>query len=330
MFTPSWLSKESLKEKLVNQPWRWQLSQTIRVLENASIPFRLVGDPIYRYPYAELTDAKKVSSGWQFSIASHGLTGYHGTLPYAYQDADKDQRLLYEKTCFSDLMDILQQHSLTFPAKITNSISLPFRYEQGVKYNQPLANAILNLLGTSRPTYYVPAENLVRYAIALNQPDNIDRLSHILKDYFKLDIQIKKRSLARFPIPQETQTRLQCHVGCFSSSPGYLGQNAVIGNSCYLISSRVKVAIKVSSTDQYEALLSDKKLAPAIIEICSLYSPPGTKFCLKIECQRRLLPSPRLDIKLRTSSARLGLQSCLKGQTNQDTWVTTNYPITKT
>ncbi|WBA88913.1 hypothetical protein [Endozoicomonas sp. GU-1] len=62
MYTPSWLSDQSLITSLLQEPWRWQAAQALRVLGQipqpidhrgdgrAQVSLRFACDPAYRFP----------------------------------------------------------------------------------------------------------------------------------------------------------------------------------------------------------------------------------------------------------------------------------------
>ena len=321
MHTPSWLSGQTLIESLQHEPSRWEYAQAVRILELSGVSVRPVSDPVYGYPCTEITRVDHTARGCQLHTTCHGLVGYNGTLPYVYQDIEQTSRLVADNTGFSDLLSLLCQKTLMLTSKVACSSSLSYWYEQHHHQKNELAQVLLMLFGlplyrTRLSAGHLPADNLVRYAEALQRPTtNIPLLSRLLNDYFDLSITLPMPNVVRMAISTDCLTRLRCRTPSSSHRrqhcAGFLGHNAALGQSCYLLSPHVHVVIRVESRAEYLSVINDASLPQAILTLCELYFSHAIKCRLHIDCPMQCLSAPRLSARPTRLSARLGLLSCL-------------------
>ena len=327
MYTPSWLSDQSLTDSLQQQPWRWQFAQATRVIGITGGIFQAGSDPIYGYPCAEISDAVKIRKGWRLTVTSPSLNGYNGVLPYVYQDLEQYQRLVRDDDDLHALLALFNHRTLVLTSMVANSSSLSVRYEYHHQSGNQLAGTMLTLPGMVVPTIWLPAENLVRYTAVLRRTTtSLEPLSIILKDYFSIDVCLEPPPLVRLPMAPDCLTRLRCNVDHKTLCVGHLGRNTVVGRSCYLLHTRVNIVLRANSREEYTAITSDHTLAPAILEMCNLYFSASAKFRLQIECPRRCLSSPRLTVKPCSQTARLGLLSCLNPERHPDRIIIMDFP----
>ena len=327
MYTPSWLSDQSLSDSLQQQPWRWQFAQVARVVDITGDSFQAASDPVYGYPSAEVSDALRTRKGWQLKVTSPSLNGYNGALPYVYQDMEQEQRLVRDDDDLHALFNLFNHRTLMLTAMVTNRTSLSVRYEQRNQRSGQLAKTLLTVLGMPMPTTWLPADNMVRYTQVLHRTTtNLELLGDILKEYFSIDVRLEAPPLVRMVMAPDCLTRLRCRVDHKTSCVGSLGRNTVVGRSCYMLHSRVHVVILARNRAEYKAVTSDDTLAPAMLEMCRLYFSDTARFRLQIECPKRCLSSPVLTTKPVAGAARLGLLSCLMPERHPDQMIIMDFP----
>ncbi len=369
MYTPSWLSDQSLITSLLQEPWRWQAAQALRVVGHIprivpprgtiqkgvfpeSVPWRFHCAPDYRYPCAELyrvfrTDSR-TDSGWQLVSTQPALNGYYGTLPYVYQDLEKQMRLAGDHAgghadghadgneSMLGFFSIFSDRILKHTNQIKLDASLPVLFEQcKQKAGQKLTpgHRLLALAGVPSPKT-IPVNNLVRYAAAVGRKTtNLKLLALILRDYFSLDFRLESPPLMKMPVAPDCRTQLHSHVDHRTACAGRLGESCLLGNSCYLLHTCVFVGIVVNTGEEYQALTGDPLLAPAILEMCSIYFSSLVRFRLQINCPRRCLASPQLSAQPAAKPAGhiacLGRLSCLLSGLHPEQRITVDFPGTQ-
>ncbi|MCW7551135.1 type VI secretion system baseplate subunit TssG [Endozoicomonas gorgoniicola] len=327
MYTPTWLSDQSLSDSLQQQPWRWQFAQAVRIIELTGGTFRAVSDPVYGYASAEISDILRTRKGWRLKVTCPSLNGYNGVLPYVYQDLEQQQRLVRDDDDLYALFSVFNHRALKLTSMVANRSSLSVRYEERYQRGGLLDKTVLTLLGTPIPTQWIPPDNLVRYTQVLHRATtSLVLLSGILQDYFSIAIRLEAPPLVRLPLAPECLTRLRCRVDHKTKCVGHLSRNAVVGRSCYLLHTRLNVVILARNPDEYAEITSDRSLGPAMLEMCTLYFAGAARFRLQIECSKRCLASPTLNTRPCVSTARLGLLSCLIPERHPDQTIVVDYP----
>ena len=327
MHTPSWLSGQSLTESINREPWRWDFAQMTRLLEVFGETFQVDSDPACQYACAELTSAHKTQKGWQFTTTIPALEGYHGVLPYAYQDVERKGRLSSETADIRMFFSMFNHRIYALTAKVATRSDLGIHYERAHREGAKLSNALLGLVGLSIPTQHIPRDNLVRYIVVLTRwTTNLEILSKMLCDYFSLDIELSPPPVVRKVMSEDSLTRLRTRVKHDTECVGYLGRNTVCGRSCYLLHSQVNIILRVKNRQAYHDIIHDFALRPAIVEMCTLYFSGSARFRVQIKCPRHCLSPPRLSAKPQENSARLGLLSCLAPQLRPEEMIVVDFP----
>lgn len=311
MYSPSWLSGQSLIDQLTHEPWRWNGAQAVRLLEHLRQPVHFKSDPAYRYPCAEQVKISKEGNGWSITSTLPALDGFNGALPYVYQDIERHQRLNHDDSDMRGFWSLFNNRILSLTATQQLRCKLNARYEQRHLRGGTPAKTLLTVTGLSTPRY-IPPDNLFFYAALIaRKTTNLGVLTAILNDYFRLDISIIPPPIVQMPLATDCLTRMRCRIDRHTSCVGYLGQNSLIGNSCYLLHSRVRIIIRVKNKEQHQAVIHDKTLAPVLLEFCDIYFDGNAKFRLQVQCPRHCLVSPKLSARHRDGVARLGRLSCL-------------------
>lgn len=311
MYTPSWLSDQSLINRLTREPWRWQFAQAIRILEFLQQPLRFESDPVYRYPCAEQVRVRQNGSGWTITSTLPALDGFHGVLPYTYQDIERHQRLIRDDHGIHGFWTLFNDRILSLTAAQQLRCKLNVRYEQRHRRGGVFAGTMLTIMGLPVPGH-IPPDNLFFYAgLLARKTTSLAILGAALNDYFRLDIKLIPPPVVRMPLAPDCLTRMCSKVDHHTRCVGYLGQNTLIGKSCYLLHTRVNIIIQVKNKQQYRAVIRDKTLAPAILEFSHIYFAGSAWFRLQIHCPRHCLISPRLSTRHHNGVARLGRFSCL-------------------
>lgn len=325
MYSPTWLSNQSLIDQLTHEPWRWQYAQAVRLLEASKQSIRFKSDPSYRYPCADQIKVRKNGSGWMMTSTLPALDGFNGVLPYVYQDIERHQRLNRDDSDMHGFWSVFNDRILNLTAAQQLRCKLNSRYEQRHRRGGVLANTLLTIMGLPFPKH-IPPDNLFFYAGLLSRKTtSLELLAAALNDYFRLDIQLIPPPIVRMPLAPDSLTRMRNRVDHHTSCVGYLGQNTLIGKSCYLLHSRVNVIIRVKNKEQYQAVTRDKKLAPALLEFCHIYFGGDARFRIQVYCPRHCLVSPKLSVRHRDGVARLGRLSCLMPELHPDELVVVDF-----
>ncbi|MGI2027139.1 type VI secretion system baseplate subunit TssG [Endozoicomonas acroporae] len=342
MYTPSWLSDQSLITSLLQEPWRWQAAQALRVLGQipqpidhrgdgrAQVSLRFACDPAYRFPCGELYQVCRVASGWRLLSTQPALHGYYGTLPYVYQDLEKQMRLSGGRgdtsESISGFFSLFNDQILRHTSQITLDSSLSVLFEQKPGSAQSPRQRLLALGGLPSPKT-IPVNNLVRYiAVIGRKTSNLKLLSLILEDYFSLKFRLESPSPMRIPVAPDCRTQLHSRVGYRSRCVGRLGASCLLGHSGYLLYTCVYVVIVINTGAEYQTITRDRQLAPAIMEMCGIYFANLVRFRLQINCPRHCLSAPQLSARPAVHTARLGRLSCLLSELYPEQRVTVDFP----
>ena len=326
MYTPSWLSDQSLIDSLQQEPWRWQSAQAVRVFEYSELLVEQYSNPAYSYPMAELTQVSFTDRSVKLISTLPALSGYNSVLPYAYQDIELRQRLAQDCSGIYDFISIFNNRILRLQSQVVLRSHLSVRYEEERATGVIPGRQIFAASGLS-PTRKVPVENLVRYSALLARKTTcLELLANILTDYFSFEFNLEPPPLVRMPLAKDCLTQLHSNIDHHTQSIGYLGKNALLGRSGYLLHSCVNIVISARSREEYQAIVGDPEMPPAILEISTIYFSCLARFRLQIKCPRSFLTSPRLSCKPTPDVARLGRLSCLRPELYPHQLITIDYP----
>ena len=324
MYTPSWLSDEPLIASLLNAPWQWSAAQAHRILERTGTAIKYHTDSCMNYPLGEINNIDKTGTGWQIQSTLHALNGYNGALPYSYQDLERYQRLTDDNLTLKHFFSLFNHKILHLSQQVSLNSCLSVSYEK-YHYNRLSKwHPIQTIMGVSSAKH-LPSNNLIQYAAVLSQKTtSLKTLTYVLNDYFLLSFHFEPPPLVKMPLADDCLTRLHSRMHNASQAP--LGSTTSLGKSCYLLSSTLKLIISVSTAAEYRKITKDSTLAPAILELCSMYFSNSAHIQLQIQCPRMCLQSPRLSTKEDTSFVgRLGRHSCLVPELHPDALITVDY-----
>ena len=326
MYAPSWLSDQSLIDSLQQEPWRWQSAQAVRVLENAGLQVEHGSQPAYCYPVSELSHAKRAGRGWRLVSTLPAMNGYHGVLPYGYQDLEQHQRLALDDSGIYDFLSVINHRVLQQSNTVVLRSYLSIRYEQEYVSGKVPGKHILSVSGLPTPQV-IPVENFVRYsAVLARRTTSLELLANILKDYFCFEFSLEPPPVIRMLLARDCLTKLHTRIDHKTESPGRLGDSTLLGRSGYLLHSCVNVVIFTKTLKEYKAATSDPGMAPAVLEMCTIYFACIARFRLQIKCPRSFLESPRLSSKPGNGVARLGRLSCLMPELHPQQLIIVDYP----
>ncbi|OED43356.1 hypothetical protein ACH42_10280 [Endozoicomonas sp. (ex Bugula neritina AB1)] len=314
-------------DSLKQEPWRWQSAQAVRVLAAAGGSIEQSCQPAYCYPVSEISQVKSTTTkGWKLISTLPCLQGYHGVLPYGYQDIEQHQRLAKDNRCIFDFFSVFNNRILNQGCEVTLRSHISCLYEIAKSREMKPAKRMLAMSGLSMPRH-IPEDNLVRYsAIIARKTTNLELLVKILKDYFDFEFRLEPPLVVRMPLAKDCLTKLTTRRNERTDSGSRLGENTLIGRSGYLLHSCIHVVISARTRQEYQAIINDSSIAPAILEMCRMYFASIARFRLQVQCPRSFLQSPQLSAKPDSSVARLGRLSCLVPELWPHQLITIDYP----
>ncbi|MRI33747.1 hypothetical protein EOPP23_12190 [Endozoicomonas sp. OPT23] len=329
MFTPSWQSDQSLIDSLIITPWRWQFDQACRVIGQSHLPVRFTSDPSYQFPVSEITASKLSHDGWQIASTKTAMTGYYSTLPYYYQDVEQHQRVNLDNSGLHDTLDLMNQRILELTSQMSQRTRLGIRYEERYRRGDSLAGTLLTLAGLPElnQLQQSPPENILKYAAMLGRKStSMEKLAITLSDYFGVDVHPVCPAVERMMLAEDCPTRLRSKNKGKGHNIGYLGNSALLGQSCYLPCARANLQIEIHSLQDFEDFFSDQGLIPAIREVCSIYFSGSSWVCITLKIPRRFLKPPVLSAKSSSHTACLNRFSCLCPELRPDQNLILNMP----
>ncbi|MGI9282109.1 MAG: type VI secretion system baseplate subunit TssG [Endozoicomonas sp.] len=329
MYTPSWLSDQSLKQSLTQTPERWQYTQAIRVLSLTGQPCFSLAPPSYQFPGRELAQIVQTKEGWRLDSYLPSLFGFYSVIPYYLQDIEQHQRTNLDKTDIYSFFSLLNHRTLTMAADVKTRSNLGLRYEQRQITGHTLVNTLLAISGTPELLNLQNTEGscLIRYNATLGRTaKDMKKFAAILSDYFSIKVTAHRPKLERQKLSSDCLTRLRTSPSEEEQHLICLGKAAPLGQYCFLPRVKARLEIEINNPEEFQAVYGDHTLIPAMHELSARYFGGSRSVCLTVRCPRRLLQAPRISSHPSLATVRLNRYSCLCPELHPDQYVVVALP----
>ena len=323
----------SVIQQMLDEPYRFQFFQTVRVFEHwlkkngvshdraVSEFLRFKNRVSLSFPASEIEaltlyprDIEKDVEGLLAALKSGelehidltpsfiGFLGVNGALPAHYTERVADH-IFYEKDeSPSAFLDTFSNRAVALFYQAWRKYRLELKYELG-KQDQFLP-LLLSLAGVGQKSLQnrltaedeggVSDEVMGRYASALMQrPVSAAYMQKILCDYFGVGIEIEQFVGRWYDVPNEQQTML-------GAESAILGSQAMVGARVWQRDLRMRLVIGPLGKEEFETFLPGGVAARSLEKMLSMFS----SLCLEYEV-RLLLGQPDVQ-KITLNSDRKG------------------------
>jgi type VI secretion system protein ImpH len=316
-------------EELINEPWRFEVPQAIRVLLRNSEhgrttlavdrrydvgrePVRIGTHQSLGFPASDIQslDLDSITAAHpderaKMLINCFGLTGPSGVLPQAYTEF-LIERASDRDNCPAEFLDIFN-HRLTM-----------LFYYAWEKYRFPVVQEsrpdhdlftqiLLSLagLGTEhlKGRQFTPDDFFARYAAILAiQPRSASALQTILADFFEVPVEVEQFSGKWYQLDERSTT-------CFredDSDSERLGYGVVISEEYWSHEFMVRLRIGPLDLETYKRFLRGGPNFRILEEICRFFSRDELVFELLLVLRRDQVPDARLSVDEAANDSQLG------------------------
>lgn len=261
--------KVPLNEKLLEEPYRFEFFQAVRLLERihpektgvglSPTPndevVRFSSNPSLQFPPSEIQEFKTVrdpetgEERLEMAVNFMGMVGIAGVLPIHYTELIYDRRR-YSDTALHSFLDIFGHRMVSYFFKAWEKYRFPVQYERGDDdFTQYLFDWIG--LGTDglRDRMGLEEERLLPYGGLIQQnPHSAIALEQILSDYYGIPAKIDEFFGQWLDLDEESVTRL----GVRNS---LLGSEAIIGARIWDQQSKFRMVLGPMPFGQFTDLL---------------------------------------------------------------------------
>jgi type VI secretion system protein ImpH len=263
------MSEKPLNQELIDEPYRFEFFQAVRLLEKMFPERRPVGREAsttseiikfrsrmsLNFPASEIYEIKDADGNvpdeqkLEMFINFMGMIGVSGVMPTHYTELVID-RIRYRDTAMWAFLDIFTHRSVSLFFRAWEKYRFPIAYERG---KNDFTDYLFDFVGLGtdglRGRMSLEDESLLPYSgLIAQKPHSADALANILSDYFGVRAKIEQFFGQWLELDEESFTKL----GKANSS---LGANAIVGSRVWEQQSKFRVALGAISFKQFQAFL---------------------------------------------------------------------------
>lgn len=323
-------SDPAIAEKLLDEPYRFQFVQAVRLLERLFPEHVSVGRvsedgqviaPSFevarfrthaslRFPPSQVHDLRcpepaaderqdghrpEAAPASQVEVAFMGLTGPLGVLPNTYTEL-LIERLRRKDRALYDFLDLFNHRFISFFYRAWEKYRFPVAYERRPGNDQFTAAlfAIINL-GTRglRNRMSLPDEGLLCYGgLIAQRPHSASAIAAIVGDYFSVPARVEQFSGQWLKLDASSVTRL----GRANST---LGSNTVAGARVWDCQSKFRLRLGPLSYQQFADFLPVGSAFKPVMELIRLLAGAEFDFDVQLSLQAKEVRSSILTTRAR-------------------------------
>jgi type VI secretion system protein ImpH len=319
-------------EELLNEPWRFEFPQAVRVLlrnsehgkttlsadrrfDVAQEPVRIGAHQSLGFPASDIqslvlqpiieTDPVQ---RWKMLLNSFGLTGPSGVLPLAYTEFLID-RAGKRDSCPAEFLDIFNHRMAMLFYYAWEKYRFPVVRETRPAHDL-FARILFSLVGlgtehlrSKQRGEITPDEFFEKYAAILAvQPRSACSLETILADYFEVPVEVQQFAGNWYQLDENSTT-------CFredSAESERLGYGVVVSNEYWSQEFMVRVRVGPLDLATYSRFLPGGQNLKILEEICRFFSRDELVFELQLVLRGDQVPEARLSVEEGPADSRLG------------------------
>jgi type VI secretion system protein ImpH len=317
--------KKDLNHEILDEPYRFEFFQAVRLLEKIyperssvgrdALPneeiVRFRSRPILEFPASEIheiketfeeySDAKKLEMFVNFI----GLIGPLGVLPTHYTELITD-RVRYRDTAMWAFLDIFTHRITSIFFRAWEKYRFPVQYERG---NDDFTDYLFDLIGLGtrglRGRLNVDDEGLLPYAgLILQKPHSTNSIEQIVADYYGIPAKIEQFYGQWLDLEEESWTKL-------GVTNNRLGVSTVAGMRIWDEQSKFRVKLGPLSFQQFQGFLPNGTAYKSLFSIISFMVGVEFDFDVQLKLKAKEVPSTILTTRAKRKPM-LGWSSFLK------------------
>jgi type VI secretion system protein ImpH len=265
------MTEKPLNQVLIDEPYRFEFFQAVRLLEKVFPERRAVGrnampnDEVVRFrsrialdfPASEVheiresIDEKTDEQKLEMLVNFMGMVGVSGVLPQPYTDLVLD-RIRHRDTAMWSFLDIFTHRSVSMFYRAWRKYRFPIGYERG---NDDFTAYMFDLVGLGtkglRGRMDLPDESLLPYAgLIAQKPHSSNALENVLSDYFGAPAKVQQFCGQWLALEPSDYTKL-------GRKNSVLGESAIAGTRVWEQQSKFRVRFGPLDFDKFRAFLPD-------------------------------------------------------------------------
>ena len=258
-----------MKDLLYSEPYRFSFFQAVRLLERMSPGKEGVGrsvrpgneivrfrsHPSLSFPPSEIVDLKAPPPGQEerppeMTVNFIGLTGPQGVLPHPYTELVRE-RISHKDTALWSFLDLFNHRFVSLFYRAWEKYRFPIAYER--QREDAFTEYLFDLIGMGTPglrgRMAVNDQALLLYAgLVAQKPHSAGAIASILRDYFRVPVEIVQFQGQWFPLEPENVTTL-------GQANSELGRTVVAGSSVFVSQSKFRVRLGPLRLAQFVSFL---------------------------------------------------------------------------
>lgn len=317
--------KGSLKNLLLDEPYRFEFFQAVRLLEKISSDKKPVGSEAlpdeeivrfrshvsFNFPASEIqkiqeefvgeSDEKKLEMFVNFM----GMVGMSGVMPLPYTELVAS-RARYKDDSMWAFLDIFSHRMISMFFRAWEKYRFPIGYERG---NDKFTAYLFDFagLGTGgiRGRMSLEDESLLPYSgLIAQKPHSSNALANILSDYFGVSAKVIQFYGQWLDLDKNSITKL-------GSANSNLSQTAIIGTRIWDQQSKFRIRLGAMNFKQFQAFLPNGTAHEALKSIIRFMTGLEFDFDLRLVLKAKQVPSCILTTRAKRRPM-LGWSSWLK------------------
>lgn len=317
--------KGSLKNLLLDEPYRFEFFQAVRLLEKISSDKKPVGSEAlpdeeivrfrshvsFNFPASEIqkiqedfvgeSDEKKLEMFVNFM----GMVGMSGVMPLPYTELVAS-RARYKDDAMWAFLDIFSHRMISMFFRAWEKYRFPIGYERG---NDKFTAYLFDFagLGTGgiRGRMSLEDESLLPYSgLIAQKPHSSNALANILSDYFGVSAKVIQFYGQWLDLDKNSITKL-------GSANSNLSQTAIIGTRIWDQQSKFRIRLGAMNFKQFQAFLPNGTAHEALKSIIRFMTGLEFDFDLRLVLKAKQVPSCILTTRAKRRPM-LGWSSWLK------------------
>ena len=323
MAAESRTTDRSLARELLDEPYRFDFFQAVRLLERINPERKPVGRnsrpgseavrfrtrQTFSFPASEIheitTNVEDGSKPPEMSIAFMGLTGPISVLPHHYSELVIDRARHNDFTLWS-FLDIFNHRMLSLFYRVWEKYRFPIAYERGQldDFTQSLFSIVG--IGTEklRNRLSLNDQVLIFYGgLVAQRPHSAGAIGALLGDYFGVHVEMRQ-FLGQWLKLGDNVTRLGQHNSA-------LGISTVVGEQVWDTQSKFRIRVGPLTTEEFRAFLPVGSAFRPAMELVRLLVGLEFDFDMQLVLRAEAIPFCKLESGS-SVQPRLGWTSWLK------------------
>lgn len=305
------MTEKPLYQELIDEPYRFEFFQAVRLLEKVFPEKRAVGrnampaEEVVRFrsrvaldfPASEVhecresVDERTGREKLEMLVNFMGMVGVSGVLPQPYSDLVLD-RIRHRDTAMWAFLDIFTHRSVSMFYRAWRKYRFPVGYERG---NDAFTGYLFDIVGLGtkglRGRMSLPDESLLPYAgLIAQKPHSCNALENVISDYFGTTARMQQFCGQWLILDRSDYTRL----GNQNSS---LGENAIAGTRVWDQQSKFRVRLGPLDFKQFQAFLPNGSAYQPLKSIVKFMVGLELDFDVRLILKRKQVPSSILTTR---------------------------------